>query len=238
MAIVLIDYRHKLPRANWSIGWRVGGPTSITLHYNGPPVIRDPYDQLVIDAQYHIGPYLRADGLQYHICVMPDGAILQTRDLNAKLWHCANQHGNNSSLAIHLPIGGAQQPSDAQWNSTEAVFEWAMARWGIQQSQVYGHFEWPRLDGRAQSDCPGPHLKRRLLAWREDLTGRYEVIDPTGANVRQAPTTASGIATVYPKGYWFYADSISRGQVIGNDTVWLHSADGQGFVHRSVVRKV
>lgn len=237
MAIVLIDYRQKLPRANWSIGWRVGDPTSATLHYNGPPVYRDPYDQLVIDAQYHIGPYLRADGLQYHLAIMPNGEVLQCRDLNAVLWHCANTNGNKQSMSVHIPIGGNQQPTAAQWQSTVELFDWMRDRWGIGRDRVYGHFEWPRSDGKPQSDCPGPHLKRRLIAWRDDLTGRYEVVTDS-ANVRQAPTTNAPIATVYAKGHQFNADSIKTGQMIGGDTIWLHSADGLGFVHRSTVRKV
>lgn len=237
MSIVLIDYRANLPRASWSIGTRRGNPTSATLHYNGPPVYRNPYDQLVIDAQYHLGPYLQADGLQYHLAIMPNGEVLQCRDLDAVLWHCANQHGNKYSMSVHIPIGGNQQPTEPQWQSAIEVFAWMHERWNIARNRIYGHYEWPRSDGKPQSACPGPHLKRRLIAWRDDLTGFYEVITAT-ANVRQAPTTNASIAAVYPQGHWFEADSIKTGQVIGGDGVWLHSADGRGFVHRSVVRKV
>lgn len=230
------DFRRKLPRATWSIGKRRGKPRYLSLHYNGPPVQnRTPAGeraQLIFDAEYHMGPYLSADGLQYHAAGLSDGTLLQCRDWESILWHCGHKTGNAQSLAYHLPLGGNQDATPVQWESTILFFEWAMAEWDIPRQNVRGHWEW---NGSA---CPGPHLKRRLLAWREDLTGRYEVIDPTGANVRQAPTTTATIATVYPYKHQFSVDSIKTGQVLGGDNIWLHSVDGLGFIHRSTVRKL
>ncbi|WP_054537109.1 peptidoglycan recognition protein family protein [Herpetosiphon geysericola] len=236
MALVIQDFRASLPRATWSIGTRIGKPWYVTLHYNGPMVKnRTPAGeraQLIFDAEYHMGPYLNADGLQYHGAGLSDGAVLQCRSWDDILWHCGHRLGNAQSLAYHLPLGGNQDATDAQWTSAIAFFEWSMAMWGIPRSNVRGHWEW---NGSA---CPGPHLKRRLLAWRNNRLGRYEVITSDGANVRQAPTTAAKIAVVYPRGHQFDVDSITRGQTIAGQNEWLHSADGRGFVHPTTVRKV
>jgi hypothetical protein len=96
---------------------------SATLHYNGPPVgvfgrpQAELYHVIAIDTPNHQAR-IGADSLQYHLVVLSDGSIYQTRDLTYQAWHCANQQGNETSLAVHLPLGGLQDATDAQWRST------------------------------------------------------------------------------------------------------------------------
>src|SRR5580765_3085836 len=92
---------------------------SVTWHYNGPAVANvqntEKVRQFVVtaDCENHISR-LGADSLQYHFVVYTNGDIDQTRDLNLIAWHCRNVTGNESSIAIHCPIGGIQDVTDSQ----------------------------------------------------------------------------------------------------------------------------
>lgn len=231
------DLRDKLPRATWSIGTRHGNPAGATLHYNGPPVslFGNPTTevaQLASDARYHMRPDLiGGDGIQYHYAILSDGDVCQLRDETAILWHSANAVGNNTHLALHLPLGGAQQPTAAQWKATTDLFDVLISRYHWSgRSVILGHREWPRSDGKPQKSCPGPIVFRRLELWRGALdhgttNTRYRVgrAFPT-VNVRQGPGTSYKVAGQMHAGDYLSADAIvSGGQ-------WAHRADGLGFV--------
>lgn len=240
--IEFLDLRDVLPHANWTIGARGGLPTGQTLHYNGPPVKNRTHAgeiaQLIEDARWHMrkdafGPGSPGDGLQYHLAVLSDGTPVQCRDPLRVLWHCANATGNRWSLSLHLPLGGAQDATDAQWAMTARIFEAAGQYYGWRRTAVKGHREWPRLDGISQSACPGPPLTKRLNAWRNvPISRRYRVAASDGANVRTGPGLGYAIAKVYPLGHEFDAVTVAA---LPN---WLHSADGYGFVHSSIVEVV
>jgi hypothetical protein len=244
--LTMLDLRASLPRKSWAIGTRDGPPTSVTLHYNGPPLAnRFPEGelaQLVTDARWQmrpggLGAKDGGDGLQYHFVVLSDGRVAQTREVDALLWHCANAEGNRRSLSVHLPVGGDQDATAAQWEATTRLFETLIAEFGMAgRSRVYGHQEW------SDSSCPGPLLMERLRLWREQAQPRpmaqfYRVrYDDT--NVRQGPGLGFPVALVTQPGHVFAADALVAGQSIGGEERWLHRADGIGFVHLSVVEAV
>lgn len=192
-ALSVIDWRDKLPRnnpRNPEIG-REAEKTSITLHYNGPPV--HPANQqgagllrqLLADCKHQmrpggLGSVSGGDGLQYHFVVSADGKVYQTRNLNAILWHCAHFEGNRYSVAVHLPIGQDKDPGgftqDAtpiQWEMTCALFDALIEAFSMESRRVvYGHREW------SPNDCPGRKLFPRLLTWRAAETPDRMLVAP------------------------------------------------------------
>lgn len=223
---------------------RQGRPTSVTLHYNGPAVsgFGNPEAELrhviQVDVPNHQSR-LAADSLQYHVVVTSDGAIYQTRDLSLPAAHCGEAHGNQYSLAVHLPLGGTQDATPAQWTATCRLFEALITEYEMPNGRqaVRGHDEWKA------TLCPGPNLKRRLLAWRAGTIstgGMYKIrLDVAAANVREGPgrnypVALGGKAQMWP-GDTVEADALVVGEVIGGDPLWLHRRDGVGFVHRSLV---
>lgn len=238
------DLRGTLPRAAWSIGTRPGTPTSITIHYNGPPVRdrshRGEINQLIFDARFQmrpgaLGAASGGDGLQYHYAVLSDGTIYQTRDLSAILWHCGHAHGNTWSLAIHLPLGGQQDATAPQWAATERLMdglidEFAMAG----RRQARGHQEW------SDTACPG-RLMPRVRLFRDnqlfDPPKRFLIVFDE-ANVRQGPGLGFPIAAVMQPGEVLEANALVLGENIGGETRWAHRVDGLGFVHMSLLRLI
>lgn len=225
---------------------RRGTPTSVTLHYNGPAVAAHgkPAAELrhiiQVDAPWHQNnPKIRGDGLQYHLCVLSDGSIYQTRNLDLPAWHCGDAVGNASSLAVHLPLGGTQDATPAQWAATEQLFLALIAEYGMpgDRQAVKGHDAW------SDTLCPGPQLKRRLVAWRQGAApagGLFRIrTDVPAANVREGPGTGFPIALGGKARMWpgdvVDADALVEGEAVGGDRVWLHRRDGVGFVHRSLV---
>jgi len=246
------DLRDKLPHASWWIGHRAGNPAGATLHYNGPPVgtfgnVAAEVAQLAIDARYHMQRGVisasGADGIQYHYAVLSNGDVCQLRDETAILWHSANAVGNNQHLAVHLPLGGAQTPTAAQWRATTDLFDQLIARyhWSC-RSVILGHREWPRTDGKPQKSCPGPIIFRMLQLWRGQLPAatitRYRVRFPFPiVNVRQGPGMQYKVAGVMHAGDIVEADAVVMGASppTSADLRWLHRRDGLGFVHMSLV---
>jgi hypothetical protein len=216
---------------------------SATLHFNGPPVgvfgkpQAELYHVIAIDTPNHQAR-IGADSLQYHLVVLSDGSIYQTRDLAMQAWHCANQQGNETSLAVHLPLGGLQDATDAQWRSTCALFDAIIMGYRLSgRSAIKAHCEW------SATACPGPRLLPRLQAWRADvphLLGFYRIRkDVAVANIREGPARSYpvalwGKAVLYP-GDTVDSDSTTIGEMLGGDATWLHLRDGRGFVHRSLV---
>lgn len=222
---------------------RKGMVTGATLHYNGPPVsvagnpARELKHVIEIDAPNH-QQRIGADSLQYHFVVTSDGKVYQTRDLRFQAWHCGNTDGNEHHLAIHLPIGGAQDATPAQWEATCALFEAILITYKLaSRSAIKGHCEW------SSTLCPGQPLLARLKAWRQGelpTGGMYRIRgDVAAANVREGPGRSfpialDGKALLYP-GDTFDADAIIEGEAIGTNNRWAHWRTGIGFVHTSLL---
>ena len=247
----MLDLRDKLPRAAWEIGRRHGPPTGATLHYNGPPVAHAGVPaleqlQLAGDARFHMkapaAGGLGADGIQYHYAVLSDGTTCQLRDESAVLWHCANAVGNNQHISVHLPLGGAQDATPAQWRATTDLFADLARRYGwAARSAVLGHREWPRSDGRPQKSCPGPILFKRLQQWRGALAADacYRVAVDS-ALIREGPgqqyRVALGGTAKLPRGSELTVGAIVNGTPPAGSTDgrWLWLRSGVGFVHISL----
>lgn len=235
------DLRTSLPHTNWRIGWR-DATTSITWHYNGPPVPaerqrgRGLMAQLRADAIYQMRPgwggtIAGADGLMYHFAIASDGTIYQTRDLDALLWHCAHADGNGHGLALHLPLGGDQVPTDPQLDSLYRLTDALRKRYAIPVARVFGHQEWKHA-----TLCPGPVLMHALRLYRGGVKAiaiptsidpalrRWRVRDGITANVRQGPGTSYPVAGRLKAGTVVYVDVTKQGETVEGDTEWVHMA--------------
>ena len=240
----VIDIRERLPRAAWSIGRR-SATTSLTYHYNGPPVPltrqRGPglIAQLRIDAAYQMKPGWGgtkdgADGLMYHLVVGADGAILLARDLDALLWHCGHGDGNSHGLALHLPIGGSQAPTPAQLASTIRLTDALRSHYRIPLARTLGHLEWKHA-----TLCPGPALMAAVRSYRSDMVPivvptptpaglrRWQIRWDLGvnANVRQGPGVSFPVAGRMKPGTILYIDVVNHAEPADpRHPQWVHMA--------------
>lgn len=222
----------------------------VTWHYNGPSIdtsnwteekhiwwIRD------IIIPNHISR-IRADGVQYHAYILPNGDLWQLRDFDAVLWHCSNYVGNGYSLAVHVPIGGDDAPTSAQVRTLRQFTDEMIDGFDMAGREVAtGHQEWRG----AATACPGPHLMAELRAYRSgqdlDTPGWYRVrLDYT--RVRQGPGTNFPVADIgdgevkLKAGDTFLSDGITIGQTYDNSPRWVHRADGIGFIHESLLERL
>ncbi len=252
-SVPLVDIRGRLPRKGWSIGTRGANPTSVTLHYNGPPVANrtraGELQQLGGDANWQMragwaGVRSGADGLQYHFAVLSDGTICQCRDIGAILWHCGHARGNRWSVSVHLPLGGNQDATDAQWLATVRLFDALLDEYGMGgRENVVGHMEW------SATACPGTNLMNRLHLYRagnppqdvsegtrrERVPQLFQVVFDE-INIRQGPGLGYTIVDVMQPGAIFQATTIVSGQDIAGENRWAHRADHMGFGHMSLLR--
>lgn len=248
--LAIENVTRQLPRRDWVIGRRSGKPTSATIHYEGSKAMPvDPVKErrlLANDAAYHIQKNWGSDprkpvygnGLMYHFNVLSDGSILQSRELDEVLWHCGNKTGNANSIAIHLPIGGAQQPTRDQLNALWALCDGLIEKYNwAGRHHIFGHCEWPRANGPArlsriyrplagQSLCPGRVVHTLLSAYRESSSAArlLRVVVPLGdfLNIREAPTAASAVLGKIANG--------ARVYVVDGRAGWLKLADAPGYI--------
>ncbi len=235
------DIQATLPHAAWTIGLRHAAPRYLTLHYNGPAVaargtVQGELSQLRVDASYQmrpgaLGSATGGDGLQYHFAVLSDGGIYQTRALDATLWHCGHVEGNRWSLAIHLPLGGPQDATPAQWAGLTHLFDWLRQTYAIPVARILGHTEW------GTSVCPGPNLMRRLISWRTTAPATpftRTLTLKTATPIYEGPATTFPIAlqgaATLAAGAPVPVDAIVTGPLTANDRRWLHLANGVGFI--------
>jgi hypothetical protein len=239
-----IDIRGELPHADWRIGQR-RATTSVTWHYNGPPVpeSRQHGDgliaQLRADAAYQMragwgGTKGGAPGLMYHLVVDSRGAVYQTADLFDILWHCAHADGNSRGLALHFPLGGDQAPTTAQLFAAERATDLLRNAFSIPLSRVFGHLEWKHATA-----CPGPHLMADLVRYR---AGAEPVHTPTlipaglrrwqinplytdPVRVHTAPRLDSPIAGRFKPGTICYIDVVKDSEIPdAAHPRWVHLA--------------
>jgi hypothetical protein len=241
------DWRARLPCIN-RLPVRSKAPLYITVHFNGPAISQrqDWEKHLRFISEFHAGPYLKADGIQYHVAILPDGTIVQTRDEDRQLWHCGNITGNNWSLAAHFPLGGTQTPTDAAWQAFCAWADDRINHYGMGgRNIVYGHRQWP--DGtaerpmphvpwqRGQGPCPGEQITALLQRWKaETQKFIFRIRDDIDfAAIRQGPATWfpiawDGAAKAWP-GQELECDEVVTGESIGGNSLWAHWP-GAGFI--------
>lgn len=243
-----IDIREKLPTNHWQIGMRTH-TTSITDHYNGPPVPLERQagdgliDQLIADSNWQMkkgwgSAPTGAPHLMYLAVFAADGTVYQTAHEDEILWHCAHQDGNAYGVAFHYPLGVGQYPTGDQIAQGIRYKDAARRIYNIARARCVGHLEW-----RHMTLCPGPLLMAHVHAYR---TGIPSQIAPTPvpprfrrfqitverANVRQAPATKWNgqdvvIAGTLKRDDVIYVDVVkTNGEAIGptHNRRWVHMA--------------
>ena len=187
----LVDLRGELPApltkttATGAAQLRRAATNTLVLHYNGPIAparaggtrsqIAGWLREVIIPN--HISR-IGADGVQYHFWIGADGTLYQLRDLDMLLWHCGNLDANSRSLAVHVPIGGNQQPTAAQWQTFTALAHTFCDQAHVGRQAIKGHCEY------GFSACPGPILLPLLSTWRDHAPG-------AGAITADAPLLAA-----------------------------------------------
>lgn len=266
MALVhnlILNLDRNMARGPHRGGWR----TSVTFHYNGPPVALHDNRAATTDmwiqhwkgiAKYHLAKNwgkpkapVYGNGVMYHWAVLTNGERLRLWPEEDERWHCANVAGNKTSIAIAFALGGAQDATPEQWQSACDLADEKLKEYGINgRERVYGHREWKKYDEHGKeipnSLCPGPNIMRRLKLWRGglavDALHQYVVLPSIGAKVRQGPGTSFPVAldgkAVFPCGHEFTVDSIVQGEAVAGSTAWAHCLDGLGFVHASLLERI
>jgi hypothetical protein len=250
------DLRGILPHADgWSQGSRLI-TRYVTAHYNGPEIAQNRsldawIDHLRFIAEFHMGPYLGGDTIEYHYAILPDGTICQCRQETDITWHCNNTTGNNEAISVHFPIGGVQKPTTAAWSAFTELSDHLIAKYKMSgRRAVYGHRQWPDDSTalpvphiewqRGQGPCPGNAIMALLEEWIAGTERQhYRVlanIHDGFAAVRQGPGRWYPIAwnghCKLPAGHEIEADQVVTGELIGNSALWVHWPAG-GFVHIS-----
>ena len=247
----MIGLEGQLPQAAWRIGSAVVR-SHITIHYHGPPVPEAARTSatpayLANIARYHMQPgSLGApnggDGIQYHLAINDNGAIYRCRPDSAQLWHCGTLTGNSQSLAIHMAIGGDQQPTARALQSlTDLLYE-LRRRYNIPADRVVGHMEW------SPTSCPGVHLMRWIVAYR-DREGQPPVLRPLPpplgqyvvrypAVVRQEPGRGDNSVMTLQRWHPVVIDHWTSGEEHYGSPWWGHWETGLGFIHSSSLQEV
>lgn len=147
---------------------RRGTIQGVTFHYNGPSIgFRSDYRRVLdfiakVDVPNH-QQRIGADSLQYHFVILDDGSIWQTRDLGLIAWHCGHPWANEYTIAVHFPVGGIQDVTEAAWASGVRLAEALRADNGFGKQMVRGHKEW------GKSECPGTKIQPRIEAYRKTV---------------------------------------------------------------------
>lgn len=165
-----------LPYARPRMLWARGEPdfaelnpmlpvTAITVHHDGLDRIvtgtspREMTDRLEL---YRVGH--RAQGwadIGYHLVIDRAGTVWQGRSIR---WQGAHVKFRNEGNIGVLVMGNfdLQQPTTAQKASLERVLVDLMRTYGVSQSRVYTHREWPD----AKTACPGRSLQSHMVGLR------------------------------------------------------------------------
>lgn len=229
----LSDEIDRLPKhAGYSILPARAKERHITLHYSGvsyPPASTrsGEIQRILAEATYQLnhnygeagGQPFYPDGLLYDLVILSDGTIVNTRSPRVQLWHAGNTTANQTSWAVHLMLGPAQDATPPQWAATIKVFEALCADLSIGRSAVVGHCEWPRGAGAArprrtykplliaQSECPGAILHKRLVVWR--ASAPVPPTDPLTAATLPGPNGASYSCSAAAAGFYLSHGGLS-----------------------------
>lgn len=159
----VVDLRGKFTsrKGSWGVSRKTLG---VVGHYNGPPVSawawNNPVAWIKAINDMHaqpgrFSPGWTFDGIAYHVFVF-GRTIYLLRDEDAKLPHCGNTTWNAGALAIHIPVGTGQTPSDETYRSFFAkVSEWLTAM-GKGRSSLVPH------SAVGSSECPGPIIRSAI----------------------------------------------------------------------------
>lgn len=143
---------------------RRGPVKGAVIHYNGPALSYRANTLAVLNHIINVDTpnhqsRIGGDSLMYHFCVLDNGDIYQTRDINFPAWHAAHPEANEYYIAIHLPLGEGQDATPRQWASVEALLAALRADHGFGRDKVRGHQEF------SKTACPGL-LQARVIAYR------------------------------------------------------------------------
>ena len=172
MPLTWTDLRHLLPvePAN-PLTWRaLSMVNSIVVHWDGGPVIAEPYDALAYyagEARFHIrkdwgtaAKPVYGYGLMYHSKIHRSGGAYLTRPFEHVVWHAGAI--NDRSLAVGVDATVGQDATDEQVETLGLVLDEWTARYGVSRSRVFGHSEAPAN----QTSCPGPRLLAFVRRYR------------------------------------------------------------------------
>ena len=188
-----------------------------------------------------------------HYQVTPH-AVRQCVDENNTAWHAGNWAMNLRSIGIeHLNSTGApswQVAPETIERSAHLVAD-ICQRYFIpcDRQHIIKHSEVPR-----STACPGGLDIDKLVNRARELMGQpadnvqpapqpapapaksdggYLSFDCRG-NVREQPTTKSGVFATYNKGAWVKFDGYVHGEVVNGSDKWLRSSKSKKYVHESV----
>jgi hypothetical protein len=181
------------PNGNWDTSVKDWG---VVGHYNGPPVAAWAWEkplewiQLINDLHARPGrfsPGWTFDGIAYHEFVVFD-TVYRLREYGATLPHCGNLSWNYHSLALHIPVGGSQRPSDSTYRTFFARVTDHLEAMRLGRGNLVGHRE---VDS---SHCPGDEIQSAVGSYR---AGRNPGGDPVpGPRPAPKPTPKPSVTWI------------------------------------------
>ena len=213
----------------------------ITIHHNANvnDVVPQVWQSRASSAHYQVTP----------------NAVRQCVDENNTAWHAGNWAMNLRSIGIeHLNSTGApswQVAPETIERSAHLVAD-ICQRYGIpcDRQHIIKHSEVPR-----STACPGGLDIDKLVNRARELMGQpADNVQPAPApapapahksdggylsfdyrgNVREQPTTKSGVFATYNKGAWVKFDGYVHGETVNGSDKWLRSSRSKKYVHESV----
>ena len=192
-----------------------------------------------------------------HFGVAP-GKVCQYVDINNTAWHCGIWKGNQQTIGIeHVNASGAPN-----WEiSDETIKTGAELLANLAKQLGWSHLS---IGGNVKfhSDfkstyCPGKirdaGLGAREVQLANEILGTGNIPQPSvqpqpkqqsngggylsfdyRGNVREQPTTKSGVFATYDKGAWVKFDGYVHGETVNGSDKWLRSSRSKKYVHESV----
>lgn len=166
-AYKIVDLRGRFFPAdsNWGNSSKGRG---CVIHYNGGPTPdrawQQPVDWIRFIAGLHMetgrfAPGWRLNGIAYTEWVVFD-TVYRLRNYGADLPHAGNLDWNRNALALHVPVGGSQQPAASTLRALFARTTDHLRAMGLGRARCVGHQE------VGSSACPGSPLMQAIRQYR------------------------------------------------------------------------
>lgn len=189
---------------------------------------------------------MRSTTASAHYLIGKEGRITQILDPCRYIaWHTGNVRASKYTNSYAIGIEMHNTPAEGHCTTLQlSALDWLVRKllteYVIDPLLVETHRYVAVPVGRKIDPSGFPNSA--FYAWRKTLTyTKYQVINPRGINIRQAPNINAPIAGILAYNEVFFSDGINideNNQYINGVNTWAHMSNHFGFVHMSNLKKV